>query len=148
MKVYNRKFNREYQKLESFEAGIVLTGAEVKSVRSEKIRIDDSFVKILGSEAYLINAEIQVYEHARPQGYDSRRTRKLLLHKKELLPKGWITLSTVMGSMFFFLFSLLSVISEYIIRIMDESRDEPFYFISEEINKSSILPKKNTLNVI
>lgn len=72
----------------------------------------------------------------------------LTFGRKELLPKGWITLSTVMGSMFFFLFSLLSVISEYIIRIMNESRDEPFYFISEEINKSSILPKKNTLNVI
>lgn len=67
---------------------------------------------------------------------------------KDLLPKGWITLSTVLGTMFLLLFSLLSIISEYVIRILDETRDEPFYFVSEEINKSSILPKKDTLNII
>jgi SsrA-binding protein len=85
MKIYNRKFNRNYQKLESLEAGIVLNGSEVKAVRAGRIRLEDAFVKILGSELYLINADVSIYEYARPQGYDSRRTRKLLLHKKEIL---------------------------------------------------------------
>lgn len=85
MKVFNRKFNREYQEIERFEAGIALTGAEVKSVREGRIKLDDAFVKILGSEAYLVNAMISIYQFARPQGYDEKRTRKLLLHKKEIL---------------------------------------------------------------
>lgn len=85
MKVFNRRFNREYQEIERFEAGIALTGAEVKSVRANRIKLDDAFVKILGSEAYLVNAQISIYQFARPQGYDEKRTRKLLLHKKEIL---------------------------------------------------------------
>ena len=85
MKIFNRKFRRDYQEIEKYEVGISLTGPEVKSVRAGRIRLEDSFVKILGSEAYLINAEISVYEYARPQGYDSRRTRKLLLHKREII---------------------------------------------------------------
>lgn len=85
MKVINRKFNREYQEIEKFEAGISLVGAEVKSVRAKNIRLDDAFVKIIGSELYLVNADIPVYRFARPQGYDSKRTRKLLLHKREIM---------------------------------------------------------------
>jgi SsrA-binding protein len=85
MKVINRKFNREYQEIEKFEVGIALTGAEVKSIRDGRIKLDDAYVKVLDSEAYLINAPISVYEYARPQGYDEKRTRKLLLHKKEIL---------------------------------------------------------------
>ena len=85
MKVVNRKFHRDYQAIETVEAGVVLSGAEVKSVRAGNIRLEDSFVKIIGLEAYLINADIPIYQFARPQGYDSRRSRKLLLHKKELI---------------------------------------------------------------
>lgn len=85
MKIINRKFNREYQEVERVEAGIVLSGAEVKSVRLERIKLDDAFVKIVGEEVFLINAEISPYEHARASGYDPRRTRKLLLHKKEII---------------------------------------------------------------
>ena len=85
MKIYNRKFRRDYEEIEKYEVGISLTGAEVKSVRAGRIKLEDSFVKILGSEVYLLNAEIQIYEYARPQGYDLRRTRKLLLHKKEII---------------------------------------------------------------
>lgn len=85
MKIVNRKFHREYTEIEKYEAGIMLTGAEVKSVRAGSIRLEDSFVRILGSGAYLINADIPIYQFARPQSYDSRRSRKLLLHKKELL---------------------------------------------------------------
>jgi SsrA-binding protein len=85
MKIINRKFHREYREIERFEAGIVLTGAEVKSIRAGGLRIDDSFVRIMGSEVYLINADIPVYKFARNESYESKRTRKLLLHKKELL---------------------------------------------------------------
>lgn len=85
MKIANRKFHREYEELEKYEAGIALSGAEVKSVRAGRIKLEDSFVKIIDSEAYLINADIQVYQYSRPLGYDSKRTRKLLLHKAELV---------------------------------------------------------------
>lgn len=85
MKIINRKFNRDYQEIERLEAGISLTGAEVKSVRDGRIKLDDAFVKFLGSEAYLVNAQISIYQFARPAGYDDRRSRKLLLHQKEIV---------------------------------------------------------------
>lgn len=86
MKIINRKFNRDYKEIESTEAGIVLTGAEVKSIRLGRLKLDDSFVRIMeDGSAYLINAEIPIYEFARSQNYDPKRTRKLLLHKKELI---------------------------------------------------------------
>jgi len=85
MKIINRKFHRDYREIQKYEAGIVLTGAEVKSIRSGRLRIDDAFVRIIGSEAYLINAEIPIYEFARNSAYESKRSRKLLLHKRELL---------------------------------------------------------------
>lgn len=85
MKIVNRKFHRDYEELEKFEAGISLTGGEVKSIREEKLKIDDAFVKIMGSEVFLINANIPAYSFAAQKGYDPRRTRKLLLHRKEIL---------------------------------------------------------------
>ena len=85
MKIINRKFHREYQELEKIEAGIVLSGAEVKSVRTGSLKLEDAFVKMIGNEAYLINADIPIYKFTRPAGYDPKRSRKLLLHKKELL---------------------------------------------------------------
>lgn len=85
MKIINRKFSRKFQSIEEYEAGIELLGAEVKSVRAGRMLLDDSFVKIINNEAYLINAEISVYKFARPDDYDSKKTRKLLLHKKELI---------------------------------------------------------------
>lgn len=72
----------------------------------------------------------------------------LFFDQKQLIPKGWVTLSIVLGSMFFILFSTLSVISEYLIRILGETRNEPFYFISEEINQSEILPRGKKLNIV
>ncbi|KKU10939.1 MAG: Glycosyl transferase family 2 [Candidatus Woesebacteria bacterium GW2011_GWB1_45_5] len=72
----------------------------------------------------------------------------LFFDQKQLIPKGWVTLSAVLGSMFFLLFSTLSVISEYLIRILTETRNEPFYFISEEISQSEILPKGRKLNIV
>ncbi len=85
MKVVNRTFHREYEEIEKFEAGIVLTGAEVKSVKTGAIYLESAYVKIIGQEVFLINADIPVYHHAPPKDYDPRRTRKLLLHRKEIL---------------------------------------------------------------
>lgn len=67
---------------------------------------------------------------------------------KGLVPQGWISVATVIGAMFFLLFSLLTIISEYIIRILSESRNEPFYFVSEEINQSVIFPEKQAANIL
>lgn len=85
MKIPNRKFSRQYREIEKLEAGVALTGAEVKSVRSGRIKLEDAYVKFLGSEAYLVNAQIPIYQFSRPAGYDDRRTRKLLLHSKEII---------------------------------------------------------------
>lgn len=64
-----------------------------------------------------------------------------------LVPQGWISVSTVVGTLFFLLFTMLTIMSEYMIRILNETRQEPFYFISEEINQSMIIPKRKTLNI-
>lgn len=93
MKITNRRAFHDYEILETKEAGIVLTGAEVKSVKGERMSLEGSFVKIVGSEICLVNAQIFPYPYARPEGYDPRRTRKLLLHKKEI-----ISLKTKMAS--------------------------------------------------
>lgn len=75
----------DYNILEKFEAGIHLTGAEVKSVKGGHMSLDGAFVRIIGSEAYLVNAQIFPYPNARTENYEPRRTRKLLLHKKEII---------------------------------------------------------------
>lgn len=84
MKIVNRKFNREYEAVERFEAGIVLTGAEVKSIRGGAMRLDDSFVRIIQGEPILINADIYPYKYADNKEYEPKRSRKLLLSKKEI----------------------------------------------------------------
>ena len=85
MKIVNRRAFYDYRILERFEAGINLYGAEVKAVRLGHADLTGSHVRIIGSEAYLINAKIFPYEHSSPEGYDEKRTRKLLLHKKEII---------------------------------------------------------------
>ena len=85
MKVINRKLSREYEILETIEAGIVLTGPETKSVFLKQINLDAAYVKLMSGQAYLINADIQKYRFALQEEYDPKRSRKLLLHKKELL---------------------------------------------------------------
>lgn len=84
MKIINRRAHFDYEILESFEAGIHLSGAEVKAVRLGHADLTGSFVRIRGNEAYLVNAKIFPYEFARPDKYEETRTRKLLMHKKEL----------------------------------------------------------------
>ena len=85
MKIINKRAFFDYEILERFEAGINLIGAEVKAVRAGLADLTGSFVKLIGSEAYLVNAKIFPYKYARPGEYDERRTRKLLLHKKEII---------------------------------------------------------------
>src|SRR3990172_3243403 len=85
MKIANKRAFFDYQILEKLEAGITLYGAEVKAVRLGHADLTGSHVRIIGSEAYLINAKIFPYQYARQEGYDEKRTRKLLLHKKEIL---------------------------------------------------------------
>lgn len=85
MKIDNKKAFFDYEILEKLEAGINLYGAEVKAIRLGHADLSGSFVKIIGSEAYLVNAKIFPYKYAAPEGYDERRTRKLLLHKKEII---------------------------------------------------------------
>ncbi len=85
MKIVNRRALHDYETYETIEAGINLYGAEVKAVKLGHADLTGSFVRITGSEAYLVNAKILPYKYARPEGYDERRTRKLLLHKKEIV---------------------------------------------------------------
>lgn len=85
MRIVNRKVLHDYTILEKFEAGVNLLGSEVKSLRGGHGSLEGAFVRLVGSEAYLVNAQIFPYIYARPEGYDPKRTRKLLLHKKEII---------------------------------------------------------------
>src|SRR5258708_31533138 len=85
MKISNKRAFFDYEIKEHMEAGINLTGAEVKAVRLGHADLSGSFVRIKGSEAYLVNAKIYPYKYARPEDYDETRSRKLLLHKKEII---------------------------------------------------------------
>lgn len=85
MKVINRKLLRDYEILETVEAGVVLSGPETKSTFLKQINIDNAHVRITNGEAFLVNAEIQKYKFAKQDEYEPKRSRKLLLHKKELL---------------------------------------------------------------
>ena len=82
--VQNKKALRNYTVSETVEAGIVLSGSEVKSIRDNRLNISNSFVKVIGNELWLINAEITQYSFDRTEKYDSTKTRKLLVHKNEM----------------------------------------------------------------
>lgn len=80
----NRKAYHDYSVLETIEAGIVLTGTEIKSVRNGKINIRDGYVSIRNGEAYLQNVHISPFEQGNIFNHDPLRTRKLLLHKRQI----------------------------------------------------------------
>ncbi|HSJ74211.1 MAG TPA: SsrA-binding protein SmpB [Miltoncostaeaceae bacterium] len=80
----NRRALHEYEILDRLEAGIVLQGTEVKGLRERGATITDAYVQIRDGEAWLINAHISEYGAAGGGGHDPRRTRKLLLHKREI----------------------------------------------------------------
>lgn len=85
MKIVNSHAFHDFTILVTYEAGIHLSGPEVKSVKGGRMSLEGSFVRIIGSEIYLVNAQIFPYPYARPEGYDPKRTRKLLLHKGEII---------------------------------------------------------------
>lgn len=86
MRITNKRAFFDYEISDRFEAGIKLLGPEVKAVRLGHADLTGSFVKIIGSEAYLINAKIFPYQYAANlEDYDEKRSRKLLLHKKEII---------------------------------------------------------------
>ncbi len=80
----NKKAYTDYDIEETIEAGIVLTGTEVKALREGRANIKDSYVIIKGGEAFLLNSNISPYSHGNIFNHDPIRTRKLLLHKKEI----------------------------------------------------------------
>lgn len=81
----NRKASFEYFLLEKFEAGLVLQGSEIKSIRAGQMSIQESYVDIVnGEEAWLIEANIAPYVQANRFNHDPKRKRKLLLHKKQI----------------------------------------------------------------
>ncbi len=84
MKIINKKARFDYEILESLEVGIVLRGMEVKSVKGGRVNISDAFVKVIGDELWLVNADITKYQYATDEHYDSKRTRKLLIQRKQL----------------------------------------------------------------
>jgi SsrA-binding protein len=81
----NRKAAHEYFLFDRIEAGIVLQGSEIKSVRAGQVSLREAYVQIDGKEAWLINAHIAAYDPASRYNHDPRRSRKLLLHKREIL---------------------------------------------------------------
>src|SRR4030043_687734 len=84
MRIVNRKARHKYQILEKVEAGIVLTGADIKSIRAGRASLSESFARIRDGEIFLVNAHI--YPWMGSQKYqDERRGKKLLLHKKQIL---------------------------------------------------------------
>lgn len=80
----NRKANHDYTILETIEAGMVLTGTEIKSVRQARINLKDGYVSLKQGEAFLVGVHISPFEHGTLFNHDPLRTRKLLLHKKQI----------------------------------------------------------------
>jgi SsrA-binding protein len=82
--VNNRHAFHEYHILDTFEAGVVLRGTEVKSVMAARIQLKDSYVSVRDGEVWLFNAHISPYSHGNRQNHEPLRTRKLLLHRREI----------------------------------------------------------------
>ena len=85
MEILNRKARYDYEIEDTYEAGIVLTGTEIKSIREGKVNIKDSYAMIRNNEIYLLNTHISQYKEGNIFNHEEDRTRKLLLHKREIL---------------------------------------------------------------
>lgn len=81
----NKKAKFNYKILDTYEAGIVLRGSEIKSIRDHNISIEQAYVHIDGEQAWLVDAYIHPYEQASTFNHDPKRRRKLLLHKRQIL---------------------------------------------------------------
>jgi SsrA-binding protein len=80
----NRHAGHNYHLLERFEAGLALTGTEVKSAKDGRVQLKDSFAEVAGNEAWLLNAHIGQYSHGNRENHEPTRRRKLLLHRSEI----------------------------------------------------------------
>ena len=80
----NRRARFDYHILETWEAGIVLTGTEVKALRAGKANISDAYAVVNGGEVFLLNLNIPLYEQGNRNNHEPSRTRKLLLHRREI----------------------------------------------------------------
>ena len=80
----NRKAAHDYFIEDKFEAGLVLRGSEIKSVRAGQVQLREAYVRVSERDAWLVNAHISVYDPAARQNHDPLRERKLLLHRKEI----------------------------------------------------------------
>src|ERR687891_2554944 len=80
----NRKARHEFTIDETFEAGLVLTGTEIKSIRAGKVNLSDAYARIERDEAWLIGAHIAPWEQANRYNHEPKRIRKLLLHRSEI----------------------------------------------------------------
>ncbi len=80
----NRRARHEFSIDETFEAGIVLTGTEIKSIRAGKVNLSDAYARIERDEAWLIGAHIAPFEQANRYNHEPKRVRKLLLHRSEI----------------------------------------------------------------
>ena len=80
----NRHAAHNYHLLERFEAGLALTGTEVKSAKDGRVQLKDAFAEVAGNEAWLLNAHIGQYSHGNRENHEPMRRRKLLLHRAEI----------------------------------------------------------------
>ena len=80
----NRQAGHNYFLLERFEAGMVLTGTEVKAAKDGKVQLKDAYATVLDNEAWLVNAHISQYSHGNRENHPPVRNRKLLLHRREI----------------------------------------------------------------
>ena len=84
MEILNKKANYDYNIEDTIEAGIVLVGTEIKAIREGRANLKDSYAIIKNNEVYLLNMHISQYKEGNQFNHDEKRTRKLLLHKKEI----------------------------------------------------------------
>ena len=80
----NRRARHEFSIEDTFEAGIVLTGTEIKSIRAGKVTLSDAYARVERDEAWLIGAHIAPFDQANRYNHEPKRTRKLLLHRSEI----------------------------------------------------------------
>ena len=85
MEILNRKARYDYEIEDTYEAGMVLTGTEIKSIRQGKANIKDSYAIVRNDELYLLNTHISLYDEGNRFNHEENRTRKLLMHKREIL---------------------------------------------------------------
>lgn len=81
----NRKARHDYEIVETYEAGIVLKGTEVKALREGRANLKDSYARIKDGEIFLLNAHISPYAYGNVNNHDPERERKLLMHKREIM---------------------------------------------------------------